>query len=583
MSDSLNNDKPLEPSDDVEMSGDLVRKLTVLNIQETPRAKKLQQHHAFYQCSQHDHLNRDWNGGYRDPGVGYLHERLRPQGFVPVQSIPSASKKPDTAYPLSKQITNKFSEMLLGSNKRPSIYVPADLKTQRYLEACFSESCMWDVLLEARDVAGSCGSCVIVPGVMDGVPFAEVLLPYDVHVTKWKPNALWEPLEIVEQRLVERLVEDDEGKLVSKKYWRTRLWNETHTILYDDVPEDHEGRIPFRKENKIEHHGGRCIAIWYQNTRCAKSPDGSPDCDGTWPLLDQIDRLSSQVAKAARANADPTLHIKDEERARRKPTVIHKGSGGVITTSTAGDAKYLEIEGTSVKVGMDLIKSLRTEVLQTVGCVIVDPDTSAAYKSGEALQLLWRTMESRANRLRVTLSRVMREVARIYLSMGRTLGVANLEDENPGEGILLPPVIHRPDMAEDPEELEVNDAITETQEIGTGSHVEFKWAGYWAPTAMQISDMANAMATSKASETLSEETRVGEMARFIGVDPVEELLRVLKDKKLREEKEEELFEKEYERAMEERAVDGANAKSAATKPTKNNHPTSKPSENKQLK
>src|SRR5690606_34585419 len=163
----------------------------------------------------------------------------------------------------------------------------------------------------------------------------------------------------------------------------------------------------------------------------------------------------------------PTLHIKEEERLKRKMGVIHKGSGGVITTSTTGDAKYLEIDGSSVDVGLKMIQTLRAEVLQTTGAVLVEPDTTGTYKSGEALQLLGGTMETKGNRLRVTLTQAMREISRIFLHMGKVLGVANIEDENPGPGILLPPVVRQKDVPQPAELDEINDAITSTQEVGT--------------------------------------------------------------------------------------------------------------------
>ena len=101
----------------------------------------------------------------------------------------------------------------------------------------------------------------------------------------------------------------------------------------------------------IEHGVGVCPVIWYQNTRDSKCPEGRPDCDGAWELLDKVDRLQSQATRATMDNVDPTLLIKEDERFRRRSHTLRKGKA--FTVSEKGDARYLEMQGTSVKVAME--------------------------------------------------------------------------------------------------------------------------------------------------------------------------------------------------------------------------------------
>ncbi|PCJ22415.1 MAG: hypothetical protein COA94_09110, partial [Rickettsiales bacterium] len=545
--------EPIGPSEDTALGPGILETIEanvrVMGIRSTARARRLMQCRAFYVGSHHDHLSRRWDGSARDPGVGYLHERLKPQGFVPVQSIPYGQRKPDTGMPLARQIINRFSEMLLGQGRAPGLSIPADVDTERYLEAVFSEAMCWDVLMEARDVTGSCGSAAIVPSVVNGVPTAEVLMPFDIHVYRWKNGASWEPLEVVEQRLVDRVVPDPEtGKLDVQQYWRTRMWTETHTVTFDDVPQNWppEDPIPYRPENRVEHHAGRCPVVWYQNTRSSKSPDGAADCDGVWHLIDQTDRIMSQVYKAARANVDPMLHIKEEERLKKKIGAVTKG--GLVMTSAAGDAKYVEMEGTSISVGLEVVRTLRQEVLQTAECIIVDPASAGAYKTGEALQLLWRAMEAKTNRLRVMLTQTIRELSRIWLSLGRAVGVANLEDAKPGNGILLPPVVEL--VEQTTEEIVAGERPTPnltTQSVGTGAHITFKWPPYWNPTAKQVNEMALAMGAAKNASLLSSSTRVTEMAKLLGIDPGDEFVKVKREQLEAQQKAEDDFEKEVDR------------------------------------
>ena len=263
--------------------------------------------------------------------------------------------------------------------------------------------------------------------------------------------------------------------------------------------------------------------------------------------------------KAARANVDPTLLVKEEERLRKKIGTITKG--GLMTVSANGDASYLEMDGSSVKVGIEVVDLLRQEVLQTAECVIVDPNNAGAYKSGEAIQLLWRAMEAKTNRLRVTMTQTIRELTRIWLTLGKNLGIANLEDPEPGAGILLPPVVTYPKQDDEaiiegkPPEPEIR-----AQSVGTGSHVDVQWPPYFDPTPKQLAETSKAMAVAKAANLLSEETRVGEMAKTLGLDAGEEYLRVVRDQ-LQQKQEAELdFDKEMEKMESQVSQDGEKPK-----------------------
>ena len=85
-----------------------------LGLDDDDRSRILSMKCGYFDCSQHDHIAVSWGGVPRDPGVSYLHERLSPQGFVPVNTVPPSQRKPDSALPFGRQITSRFSEMLLG-------------------------------------------------------------------------------------------------------------------------------------------------------------------------------------------------------------------------------------------------------------------------------------------------------------------------------------------------------------------------------------------------------------------------------------------------------------------------------------
>lgn len=527
------------------LSKQFVGAMKILGLDDDARAQQLGTCQAFYDGTQHDHSSLNWDGVPRDPGVGYLRERLKPQGFVPA-NVGMMKKKPDVPVPLCRQIVSRFTEMLLGDGRRPSIRIPSDDAVEDFLEAAFKASEMWDVLSEARDKAGACGAAAIVIGLTNGHLSGEVIHVKNLWVPMWSKDVpYWSPDMVVEQIKVRRQVQNKEnGKLESKDVWQTRAWTAEEFIYYKDVlvgkAKDPEGEDDVIKIDYVRKHSlGVCPVIWYQNTRATDSPYGTPDCDPTWPNLDKLDRLQSQVFKAAIANTDPTLVVKEDRFKRRRDNIIRKGSDGVLALSTGGDAKYLEMLGTSVKVGMDAIAALTSQILQTTECVVIQPEHSKAFQSGEALQILWRSMEAKANRLRTPLSSVIRQVSRLCLTYAVKYGVGNIEDIGKDgekkENILLPPRKIIEDLPEQPPtppgelpeptpEPKITWVAHEVDKKAVNSHIELEWPNYWNPTATQILAMANAMASSTGGKQIvSAETAARSMASLLNVDQDEEI------------------------------------------------------------
>jgi hypothetical protein len=514
--------------------------MRVLGLEHDDRCAMLGHCQSFFHGTQHDHAGLDWDSMPRDPGVGYLHERLRPQGFVPVNSSMYIDRKPDAPVPLCRQIVSRFTEMLLGEGRRPSIRVYSDSDTEQYLSACFAAADVWDVLSEARDLAGACGSAAIAVGLNNGYLTAEVLNPKHVWVAEWCPDHPgWMPNVVVEQcKTAKQIIDPKTGDLRVVDHWRTRAWTTESVIYYEDVPcsDAKDAGIPIRQERK--HGLGVCPVVWYQNTRSTQTPDGRPDCDTAWPLLDKLDRLQSQVYKAATANADPTLVVKEERHLRRKNNVIQKGSNHVIAVSPQGSVEYLEIGGKSVEVGLTAINAMVSEVLQTVECVVISPEYAKAYQSGEALQILWRSMESRANRLRVTVASVVRELCYLFLKFGQKHKVANIEDVNTDKdqtGILLPPrkVIGQIEADPDDPMMPREPSVSwEPHDPGNpNAYVSLEWPPYWTPTAAQIAQLAQglSMATTQ-KQVISGETAIRSFAQMLGNDGDEEVRRIATEK-----------------------------------------------------
>lgn len=518
-----------------------IPKVTVLNLPETYRAKKLRALRSFVEGTQHDHMMARWDGSPRDPGVGYLWARMKPQGFVPTNAAPYGMRKPNVSYPLPRQVTMRFTELLLGEGRHPRIEV-ADPSSEAYLEAVTGEADVWDALIEARDYAGSTGSSALVLGVVEGQPVSEMLETAELYVEAWKQGSRWEPLEVVEQRLVEVDSIDPETRKIAKtKMWRTRMWDTEHVYLYRDVPENYGKKqvdkglppppIPIQKDDDgvpmaFEHRAGRCPVVWIQNTRNNKSPEGRPDNEGALHLADEMDRLQSFIVRAAKANVDPTLVYLDDRIMHRQNPVLRKGWGSVIKGSEKATVSLLEITGASIEMAWKTMMHLRDEYLQTVGCVIVDPQNAGAFKSGEALSLLWRTMEAKANRLRVPIRDALKQLAEIWMQIGHSFDIVSTDAPDSQSD-------DDRDVMELPPKEVKKDGITvgwSTHSPGKARHAKVAWPPYHVPTATQLQQMAIALSTATGTKpTLSQETGVAAMLLFLGKgDPAEELERLKK-------------------------------------------------------
>jgi hypothetical protein len=297
--------------------------------------------------------------------------------------------------------------------------------------------------------------------------------------------------------------------LVVKRFWQTRAWTDEEIITYQDVGEkediDPKKGIPIKE--RISHSWKQCPAIWYQNTRNTATPDGDSDLESTWPLLDRVDQLNSQAAKAAIANTDPTLILKDQDKAIKRRDAIRKGSGNVITVSPDGDAKYLETLGTSVEMGFAAVKTITEQVLQTTRCVVATPEIIKSNESGEARQILWRSMESKANRLRVALSNAVVELAVLWRDIGRAekldLPEHEIKDDK-GESSWK-----KPKAPEEDFEFSV------------------EYPSYWQPTATQVESYLRAFNIAAGGlQVFSIETAARLIAKYLGTDPDVEIQRL---------------------------------------------------------
>ena len=509
--------------------------MIVWDLPETERAVALTQAASFYDLRQHSHCEFNWAGGTRGAGTAYLDERLKPTGIVMTNAASEAwsARKPDTPHGLGRQVTATFTDLLLSEIGRPMLRCPADKDTEAFIGQVMDTSKSWASLQTARDMKGAQGSAAIVLAVEDGEPTSEPLNTRHLWVREWRSKIDWVPAEVVEQKIVTVQRETEDG-IETVRVWRTRVWDEVAVYYYEDVDEDwgqddktgkRDGEKPIPFVEAIEHQAGRCPVVWMQNTRNTESPEGQPDFAGAYEQSDRADRVRSFATRATIANTDPTLLYKDHERVRRRNPMIRKGHGARIETSPDGDAKLLETSGASVEMAWKTYAELRHDILQTVACVIVDPDNAGSYRSGEALAMLVRRMEARASRLRIPLGDEIQQIARLWCELGRSLGVSS-EEEEEAEGIVLPPRVTEDEGNPDA------DPKIEPFKAGRGRYVQVKWGVYHHPTMVQLQAMAGALTTANgAKPVLSARTTTELAAAYLSLGSPEDEMRRLREER----------------------------------------------------
>lgn len=119
----------------------------VLNLPKQDWVKALRAKQSFYDVAQHDHHGASWDGSKRDPGTGYLADRMRSAGFVPSNAPPFGNRKPEVVVPIARTVTQRFTDRIFGAGgSPPAIEVPSDADTEAYLRAINVECKTWDTL-----------------------------------------------------------------------------------------------------------------------------------------------------------------------------------------------------------------------------------------------------------------------------------------------------------------------------------------------------------------------------------------------------------------------------------------------------
>lgn len=521
-----------------------------------PRYTTLDRRQSYFSCTQHDYKRYDFDGrvlvttGATQPLLGTSSSQMVAPYYVPMRE-----RRPSTPYRLSKVIVSSFTNLIFGDDRFPGLRCAGDPDTQDFGSALVKYGGLPARMIRARNLGGSVGT-VGLSWCFDakGKPRYEVHNGKHLYVHEWEDRDLLIPRYVTEAYLYEQEVWNSAKRRLEKKwFWHRRDWSPDGDWLFKPIPYEPQKEPLWEAyedtERSVQHDDGFAHFVWVQNLP-TEEIDGLPDYDGQYEALDDLDVMLSVLSRGGRVNLDPTLVLRMDPQ-EVGITGVKKGSDNALIVGLEGDAKYLELAGTSLEAGVNLFNSIRRTVLEACDCIVPDPSEIAAQGvSSVALKTIFSSMLGKASILRdqygtaaLRLVEQQVEVARAKMGTRTMVEVTDaatglVRQEPRILTVNLPPRVERMTVIDETTGKAVTDpttgeALEEVSMIerkpGIGGDMEWVWPPWFQPTAQdqQISVTTAQLATGGKS-VLSQESGVTIAAQAFGIDPGEEWRRVQK-------------------------------------------------------
>jgi len=231
---------------------------------------------------------------------------------------------------------------------------------------------------------------------------------------------------------------------------------------------------------------------------------------------------------------------------------VQKGSDNALRTGKDGDAKYLELSGSSIAAGINLVGTNKAQILEVTECVSPDPNViAAAGTSSVALKMVYAPMLGKCSVLRYQYGRAIVRIltditdyARQYLPDPRAATDAeryvhapvvddegNVVEEEPIEFTIdLPPRVEStPEIGTDGTSTGRTTQTTYDRHPG-GGRVWLEWGPYFQSTADDDQKEAGALSTAAGGkQVMSQQTAVELHANAHDRDGQEEWSRIQRE------------------------------------------------------
>jgi hypothetical protein len=404
--------------------------------------------------------------------------------------IPLRQRRPSVRYALCSTVVNDAVSLLFSEGHFPAV-VTDDAAVTQALTRIIREAGLNEVMLEAAR-RGSVGSVVVRLRVLDSRIFFDVLNTAWL-TPRWRAPAP-DTLESVTEKYKVRgralaalgyAIADEE---LGADFWFQRVWDVQAETWY--LPWRVGGELAPRidESRSVQHGLGFVPMVWVRNL------PGGDEIDGACTFLEaintgiEIDYLLSQAARGLKYSSDPTLLIK--EPALDAQGQLVKGAGNAITVGKDGDARLLEINGSSATAVIDFVRCLRELALESIHGNRSSADRIAAAQSGRAMELMNQALIWLADRLRISY----------------------------GEGALLE-LLHMVVAAS----AKFNLVYRRSGAVGVlrqDVDVSLRWPQWYAPTNADLVNKATGLRTLLEAEIISRETAMGAVAADFAVEDV---------------------------------------------------------------
>lgn len=493
----------------------------------TDRQRELNRRLSFFRTTQYDKRGITWRGtkvlSLVEAETVARDGQLPAGYFDPTQrldDLPYEFRRPSTQYPLPRLIVNRFTDLLFADGSHPSLTIPGDVNTEGWVSGLIEAAHFWQRCTVARDMGGAMGSVAMGFKFVNGRPVVEV------HDPRWctptvRDRSTWtlDALEIKYMFPIESTVYDDKGKPtpITLWYWYRRVIDASMDTVYVPILVDPE-REPVWTIDVNESHAlpyGFCPVRWVQNLPVDDEIDGVADCEGIWDNIEMMDSLMSQAAHGARANCDPTLHIRTSDQSLDQ---IRKGTGNALRTEKDGGADYLEITGAGIKSALEVRKELRAESLETAQCVL-DGDDAGAQMTATQVNRRYKSMFDKARRMREQYGEIgAKPLLEMLLEASRVMATQTTTDPTTltitRTAISLPPLVQGGELVD--------------RQPGASKFLEFKWPKFVEETALDAQATAQAATTARTGGILDLESSVRYIAEAFKITDVDGVLQRLR-------------------------------------------------------
>lgn len=515
------------------------RARTFINSQ---RYKDLDRRRSYFDCSQHDFKQFDFEGRVISSGGGISATQplLSSEKFS--SYVPLRSRRPSAPYRIARVIVKSFTNMVFGEGRFPTFRVEGDTDTQDFVQTLVRTMHMPTKMIQARNIGGSVGTVGLSHCFIEGKPRLEVHNGRDLYVHEWADRSQCLPRHVTELfQLPTDEFDVQKQKYVRNMYWYRRDWTPNVDVVFVPV-KDEPGKTPIwipDLSKSEEHNDGLIHFAWIQN-QPSDDIDGLPDYEGLYENFDTVDLLLSVITRGATLNLDPTLKLKmDPDIVNRMG--VKKGSDNALVVGEEGDAEYLELAGTSIEAGIKLFEAKRRAILEVSECVIPNPDEITANgTSSVAMKMLYAPMLGACDLLREQYSKGMIQVLEPQVTIARaasrstvTIYDAEGNEQEAERHVMLPPrVEHEPETDDDgnPTGEQTTKQVERTP--GEGGEIEPQWGPYFMPTPTDQQNTVTTLSTAVGAQPImSTQTATEIVMTVFNRSPTDELAKVAAEKK----------------------------------------------------